>query len=138
MTAKEYLSKVKKTNIKISTKLSELSELQSLAYTVKAINTNEKVQSSHINNSGKVIDRIIDMQNEINSEIDSLVELKAEARNKINKIENETYKQLLINYYINCRNFKQCTKILLYSQNYLEHCLKYAIAEFVKFNSEYQ
>lgn len=103
MTAKEYLKQAKKLNTAINTKVEELHQLQLKASCVPSVAIAERVMSSHDNNSSnKTIDKIVDMQHEINAEIDELVDLKAEIRAKIANVYNLTYISVLTNLYINC------------------------------------
>lgn len=119
MTTKQYLSQALVLDRKIKTKLAELSELESLAYTVKAINNGERVKSAKINNSNATIDKIIDLRNDINFEIDNLVDLKRAIKKVINKLDNDVYKNVLINRYVSCLTFEQCAVVLNYDVRYI-------------------
>ncbi|MBQ5561833.1 MAG: sigma-70 family RNA polymerase sigma factor, partial [Clostridia bacterium] len=55
----------------------------------------------------KIVDKIIELNNLINAEIDKLVDLKAEAHQKIEKVCNEKFISLLTDIYINGYTFEQ-------------------------------
>lgn len=102
MTAKEYLKQARKLNTAINTKAEELHQLKLKASCVQSVAITERVMSSHDNSSNKMIDKIVDLQNEINAEVDKLVDLQAEIRAKIANVYNLTYISVLTNLYINC------------------------------------
>ena len=115
MTTKQYLTQALVLNRKINTKLAELDNLKAVKDNVKSISSGEKVQSSHENNSNKNIDKIIDLEREINADIDKLIEFKKNIKATINMLENDKYKIVLINRYVNCLSFEKCAIVLNYS-----------------------
>lgn len=54
----------------------------------------------------RIVDRIADLQAEINREIDNLVRLKTEIRSKINALDDYRYIAILTEYYINCQRWE--------------------------------
>ena len=102
MTAKAYLRSIKYLDAAINAKQRELDRLRHDAENIKAISYDkDKVQSSAPSDCTKIIDRIIDLSNEINSEIDKLVALKAEARERISRVYSDNFISLLTDLYIN-------------------------------------
>ena len=102
MTAKAYLRSIKYLDAAINAKQRELDRLRHDAENIKAISYDkDKVQSSAPSDCTKIIDRIIDLSNEINSEIDKLVALKAEARERISRVYSDKFISLLTDLYIN-------------------------------------
>lgn len=102
MTAKEYLRSIKYLDSAINAKQRELDRLRHDAENIKAISYDkDKVQSSAPSDSTKIIDKIIDLSKEINSEIDKLVALKAEARERISRVYSDKFISLLTDIYIN-------------------------------------
>ena len=102
MTAKAYLRSIKYLDAAINAKQRELDRLRHDAENIKAISYDkDKVQSSAPSDCTKIIDRIIDLSNEINSEIDRLVVLKAETRERISRVYNQKFISLLTDLYIN-------------------------------------
>lgn len=102
MTAKKYLNQARKLNTAINTKVEELHQLQLKASCVQSVAITERVMSSRDNSGNKTIDKIVDLQNEINAEVAHLVDLQAEIRAKIANVYNLTYISVLTNLYINC------------------------------------
>ena len=90
MKAKEYLQQLQKLDIIINQKLQELDELKKMGG-IKCIDyTMEKVQSSqkHCATFENVLIKIIDMENEINTDIDKLVNKRHCIINQINALQN--------------------------------------------------
>ena len=107
MTAKEYLNQARMLNLLISAKQSELYSLKLMATSISSPAIAEKVQSGGENNTMRIIDKIIDLQNEINLEIDNLVDLKSEIRGKISNVYNQKFITLLTDKYINGFTFEE-------------------------------
>lgn len=101
MTAKEYLNQARVLDMLINAKQSELYSLKLMATSVSSPSITEKVQSSGDNTAMRIIDKIVDLQNEINLEIDKLVDLKSEIREKIGNVYNQEFITLLTDKYIN-------------------------------------
>ena len=107
MTAKEYLRSIKYLDHAINAKQAELDRLKRDMCSIRGVAYDgDKVQGG-ITDSMKIVDKIIDLNNVINSEINRLVDLKAEAHAKIEKVCNEKFISLLTDIYINGYTFEQ-------------------------------
>lgn len=107
MTAKEYLRSIKYLDNAINAKQAELDRLRHDAESIKGISYDgDKILCSPAD-SMKIVDKIIEFSNEINREIDRLVDLKAEAHTKIEKVCNRKFISLLTDIYINGYTFEQ-------------------------------
>lgn len=101
MTAKEYLRSIKYLDNSINAKLTELDRLRHNAESIRGVSYDgDKVQGG-IMDGMKIVDKIIELNNIINAEINRLVDLKAEAHTKIEKVCNEKFISLLTDIYIN-------------------------------------
>lgn len=101
MTARGYLGQVKALDDLINAKQRELYKLRLSATSVSSPAFGDKVLSGGENRSMLIMDKIISMQEEINAEIASLVDLKAEIREKISRVYNPQFVALLTDKYIN-------------------------------------
>ena len=90
MTVKDYLYSVRVSDKLIRTKEHELSKLR-LNIAQVSVKQNEPVKTSGVNDPMRIVDRIADLQAEINREIDNLVRLKTEIRSKINALDDYRY-----------------------------------------------
>lgn len=132
MTAKEYLKQAKTLDMEINAKAEELHQLQLNASCVQSVAITERVINSHSNSSNKIVDKIVDLQNEINAEIDKLVDLKKEIKSKINRVKNPLYRTVLIDYYINNKSWEKIAEDNNYSRRYIFKLHGYALSEFRK------
>ena len=107
MTAKEYLRSIKYLDNAINAKQAELDRLKRDMCSIKGVTYDgDKVQGGIVDNM-KIVDKIIELNNVINAEIDRLVDLKAEAHQKIEKVCNRKFISLLTDIYINGYTFEQ-------------------------------
>ena len=107
MTAKEYLRSIKYLDNSINAKLAELDRLKRDMCSIRGVTYDgDKVQGG-ITDSMRIVDKIIELNNIINAEIDRLVDLKAEAHSKIEKVCNEKFISLLTDIYINGYTLEQ-------------------------------
>ncbi len=107
MTAKEYLRSIRYLDNAINAKQSELDRLRHDAQSIKGIAYDKDKVQGGISDSMKVIDKIIELSNVINSEINRLVDLKSQAHDKIEKVCNEKFVSLLTDIYINGYTLEQ-------------------------------
>lgn len=108
MTAKQYLSQVRRIDIKINNEINEMSELLLLATKITPNNTEERVQSS--GNGDKVGDgasKIADLRFQINEDIDQLLIKKEEVKNIIDKVDDDNCYDLLYKRYILYEKWEQ-------------------------------
>lgn len=101
MTAKEYLQQARTLDLLINAKQDELYALRLTATSVSSPVLGDKVKSGSINSAMQIVDKIIALQELINSEVDRLVDLKAEIHEKIEKVYNPQFIALLTDKYIN-------------------------------------
>ena len=107
MTAKEYLRSIKYLDHAINAKQAELDRLKRDMCSIKGVTYDgDKVQGG-ITDSMRIVDKIIELNNIINAEIDRLVDLKADAHTKIEKVCNEKFISLLTDIYINGYTLEQ-------------------------------
>ena len=107
MTAKEYLRSIKYLDNAINAKQAELDRLRHDAENIRGISyDSDKVLCSPAD-SMKIVDKIIELSNEINHEIDKLISLKSDAHSKIEKVCNRKFISLLTDIYINGYTLEQ-------------------------------
>ncbi len=110
MTAKEYLRSIKYLDSAINAKQAELDRLKRDMCSIRGVAYDgDKVQGG-ITDSMRIVDKIIELNNIINVEIDRLVDLKAEAHQKIEKVCNDKFISLLTDIYINGYTLEQAAE----------------------------
>jgi len=107
MTAKEYLRSIKYLDNAINAKQAELDRLRHDAENIRGISYDgDKILCSPVD-SMKIVDKIIELSNEINHEIDKLISLKSDAHSKIEKVCNRKFISLLTDIYISGYTLEQ-------------------------------
>ena len=130
MTAVEYLSQAYRLDIRINSKLEQVASLNDLAMKATSVAT----VMPHNPNKGAstmadTIDKIIDLQEEINRDIDTLVDLKAEIVTVIKAVGNTEYQTLLEKRYLNYMSWESIAVDMGYSIQHLYRLREKAYAE---------
>jgi len=115
MTAKEYLKQAGLLDTRINSKIEQVSSLHDLA--TKAVTTLSDMPGSPNRNTHKmenIIVKILMLENEINSDIDKLVDLKNEILHVINAIPEEECRVVLEKRYLGRETFEQIASELGY------------------------
>ena len=96
MTAKEYLSQARYLDARINTKIKQLEALNTLATSATSVLTGMPHSPNKATSKmADIVDKIVDLQAEINRDIDALVDLKGEMRSKLEMEPAEDYKAIL-------------------------------------------
>lgn len=134
MTAKEYLNQARVLDMLINAKQSELYSLKLMATSVSSPPIAEKVQSSGDNTAMRIIDKIVDLQNEINLEIDKLVDLKSQIRGEIKQINDPVERILLTERYINNKSWMEIANMMHYTERQVHNIHGKSLKHFSKFH----
>lgn len=108
MTAKEYLSQAYRLDKRIDSKIEQLKSLNLLA--TKCTSTlSDMPKSQSISNSRleDTVVKIVDLQEEINMDIDSLVDLKRDIVKTIKSVQNPEYQIILELRYLCFKTWKE-------------------------------
>ncbi|MCM1227575.1 MAG: hypothetical protein NC320_09175 [Clostridium sp.] len=101
MTAKEYLEQARFLDLRINAKLEEVEQLNALA--TKATSVYSDMPGSPNRDTAKMaktIEKIVDLENEIDRDIDELVDLKREISNVIKRVQNQEHQYILEQRYL--------------------------------------
>ena len=112
MIVKDYLSQAYRIDQRINSKIEQVSSLHDLA--TKATQTLSDMPGSATRNTHRmedVIIKIIDLENEINTEIDRLVDIKREIMCLINSVPNPEEQTLLELRYLCFKTWEQIAVI---------------------------
>lgn len=95
MTAKEYLNQAYRIDERIDSKLKQIENLKSLATRVTSVFSDMPHSSTPDNQRlEKTIAEIVDLENEISTDIGRLIDLKREINSAINSVENPEHRTL--------------------------------------------
>ncbi len=110
MTKKE-LQRIYLLDLRISADIKELEKLNSLKYSIRSPSAfGEKVQSS-VRNDNDLIEKIVDLESKINSNISELINLREDYKKKISSVDGE-FGILLNLRYIQCLKWHEIAKIM--------------------------
>ena len=106
MTAKEYLSQAYRLDQRINSNIEEVTMLREMASSISSPSWGEMVQTSRSTEAPFVrsLEKIMDLEDTINKEIDTLVCLKKQIRTVIEAVQN-TDERLVLRY----RYIHNCT-----------------------------
>lgn len=117
MDVKQYLSQAHYLDLTIDSKLEQLSKLNCLA--TKATATLSDMPHSPNRGSSSLEDticKIVDLQDEINRDIDSLVDLKRSIINLINNLDSSEHRVMLEKRYLSFLTWEQIAVSMNYSR----------------------
>lgn len=120
MDAKTYLSQAYRIDQRINSKLEQIVSLRELA--TKATSTLSDMPSSgtrNIHSMEGIITKMVDLEEEINIDIDTLVDLKREFVTIIKKINNPEYQTLLELRYLCFKTWEQIAVDMGYSVQHI-------------------
>lgn len=100
--AKEYLMQLRTLDNQLINKCEEVQKLEDMLTSINAASGDaDKVKSSISQDKfGDTVAKIVDLQNEIKEEVNTLVEKTDEIKNVINKVEDQDLRNLLYQRYI--------------------------------------
>ena len=109
MTAKEYLRQAYRLDQKINSDLEEVAALREMASSVSSPQLSERIQTSRKGDAPFVrcLEKIIELEDKINKEIDLLVELKKEIRTVITTVEDTDERMVLKYRYVHNYTWEQ-------------------------------
>lgn len=133
MTAKEYLRQAYRLDQRIDSHVAELEHLRDLSTRIQGANLGERVSSTRNTEASftRIVDKIVDMQERINTEIDALVDLKAEMDIAIEQMPDVDERLLLRYRYINNISWDGIAKVLNVSSRTVHRIHASALQNFV-------
>ena len=133
MDTKQYLQQISRLDRMINNKLAEISQLRELAMSVSAVKNEERVQTTpNFDKIGTAYCKIEEMEEKLDKLIDEFVDKKNLIISQIDKIENETYYEILFARYIEKKTFEKIADELTYSWRQVIRIHGRALQEFEK------
>ena len=130
MTTKEYLSQAYRIDQRINSKLEQVASLRALATkATSTISDNLPSGSQNVQAMEDIIVKIIDLENEINKDIGTLVDLRREIVGVIKRISNPEYQTLLELRYLCFYSWEKVAVEMEYDLRYVHKLHKKAMEQ---------
>ncbi len=131
MNAKEYLSQAYRIDQRINSKLEQVMSLRALLGKATGTLTGApKAATPNPHSMEDTICKMVDMENEINDDIDTLVDLKAEIMRRIKRMENTEYQTILELRYLCLKSWEDISAEIGYSLRRLYELHNLALEQF--------
>lgn len=118
MNAKEYLSQAMYIDQRIDSKLEQIMKLRESATKATAtLSDMPRPDSPNVQSMEETIVKIVDLERDINRDIDALVDLKAEARKVISKLDNPEQQLILEMRYLCYKSWAEIAEDLSFSES---------------------
>ena len=132
MTAKEYLRQLKTLDRLIKAKELEKERLDDLATKI-SVNLSERVQGGGNGGTENAIIKALEIEEQIESDIKRLCDLRVRAIGLIDKLENDKYRVVLSMYYVSNLTFEQIAENTGLSPRWIHKLRGRALKEFEKY-----
>ena len=138
MTAKEYLSRLRSLELRMSANASEIESLQTLATHITSAINSDGIHTTGMTSDklGNCVSRIVDLQREINEDIDNLEIVRREIIDSLEKVANSQYRELLRMRYVSGMTFEEIAVDMDKSYRWITKLHGRALQEFSKKNQE--
>lgn len=116
MTTKSYLGQIKRLELQMQNKLSEIGQLRELSRSVSAVVNEERVQTTpNFDKIGTMYCKIEAMEEKLSALIDEYMKQKNEIISQIEGLDDEIYYELLFHRYIERKTFEEIAVDIKYS-----------------------
>ncbi|MEA5048070.1 MAG: DUF1492 domain-containing protein [Eubacteriales bacterium] len=120
MNTKDYLSQAYRIDQRINSKLAQVMSLRDLlGKATGTLSGAPKAATPNPHTMEDTIAKMVDLENEINEDIDTLVDLKAEIMRRIKRVENTEYQTILELRYLCFKRWEVIAVELGYDLRYL-------------------
>jgi hypothetical protein len=135
--AKEYLQKIRLYDSRINNSLEELSDLEDMVLRITPVLKDDVVSSSGSQDKlGDTVAKICDLKAQINRDIDTYVDLKREAVDKLKKVEKTEYYDILHKRYVEFQSLEQIAVSMNYTYRWIRRLHGRALQAFEKVMNE--
>ena len=131
--AKAYLSQAYKIDLRINSKLEQISSLRSLATKATGVLSDmPKGGSGSSSRLEEIVGKIVDLEAEINEDINALLDFKAEATQRIKLVDKPEYQTVLELRHLCYHSWEEISEEMNFSIPHLHTLHNAALIEFSK------
>ena len=128
--AKEYFSRATKLDETINSKLQQVAVLRDLALKTTSVLQTDKIQGTKQRSPMEnALVKLMSLEEEINTDIDNLVDLKRELASFVARIDNPSYRLLLELRYLSGRTWDEVAAMMGYEVSWIYRLHKKALKE---------
>lgn len=135
MTAKQYLKQAYRLNELINSDLEELKQLKALSTSISSLSLSGVISSGTRNSDASFvncINKIVNLEEKINTEIDSYVDLKEEIRQKIIALDDKNEILILQERYLLFTTWEKIADNMNFTPQWIYELHKKALKSFSK------
>lgn len=137
MTAKEYLARIRRQRYKLEQVEKELLEVKADILTLRAANLSERVSGSHTSDIADKYIRLERYLDRVNDEWDVLIDMRIEAKKRIDMLSEERYQDVLYSRYINNMDWDDIADELHYNPKSIFKVHRRALRAFAALHREF-
>lgn len=133
MKHKDCLRRIRRLDIHIDQKIKELESLRAAATRISGANYARDPVSGGRKQEARytgIVERMVDLEREIEAEIDRFADERHETINRIQSIENPLYSDILFRRYVEYKPLYQIAKEMRYSYSRMRHIFGEALRAF--------
>lgn len=135
MKHKDCLRRIRKLDMSINQKIKERDSLRDAATRISGANyARDPVSGGHKQEAryAGIVERLVDLEREIEAEIDRFVDERHETINRIQSLDDPMYADILFQRYVEYKPLYQIAKEMRYSYSRVRHIFGEALKEFSK------
>ena len=134
MTAKQYLSQIRRLDIQIGQRREELDRLHSAAQSVSVHAGDARHSFGGSDRVGDTAARLCDLEAEINKDVQVLAELRHKIINQIQRLGDTRHVDLLYRRYVNYQSWEEISDSMYYTVRHVQRLHGSALQEFARCN----
>jgi transcriptional regulator with XRE-family HTH domain len=116
---KDYLNQARSLDKRIDSKLEQVERLRSLAERTTTVLSWTPKGNSNENRTEYCIQKIWELEKEINADIDDLIDKKREIASVINTVQDDQHRMLLEHRYLCCKTWEDIAKAMSYDLRWI-------------------
>lgn len=135
MTAKEYLLQLQRLNTMIDQKIKELVDLRSVSMGIGCVDYSKNKTKTVPSGEApfvKIIDKMVDLDEEIGNEIDAFVDKKHDIINQIQGLRKHKHIEILYKHYVEYKRLEVIAVEMNFTYQYIVELHGHALKDFQK------